>query len=451
MIEENKITQHPTGKRMWVFILIWLGQLVSLIGSGLTGFALGVWVYQRTGSVTQFALISLCTTLPLIVISPIAGAFVDRWDRRWTMLLSDCGAGLCTLVLALMLFVGRLEVWHIYLATFASSICSAFQSPAYVAATTLLVPKQHLARASGLIHLGQSAGQLISPVLAGVLVVTIQIHGVILLDFATFLCALVTLLLVRFPEAKTTATTKAEKNSLLREVGYGWSYIKARPGLLGLLIFLAVSNFLMGIVEVLATPLVLSFASAAVLGTVLSIAGCGMLVGSLVLSTWGGPQRLIKSVFGFMLLGGLSIMVAGLRPSASLFGVAAFLFFFGLPIINGSSQVILQRKVAPNVQGRVFALTGAIAGSSLPLAYVVAGPLADQVFEPLLTTGGPLAGSIGQLIGVGPGRGIGLMFIILGMLTMLATVVAYQYPPLRLLEEELPDAIADPLTEQSEN
>ncbi|GAB1544780.1 hypothetical protein NUACC21_74560 [Scytonema sp. NUACC21] len=451
MIEENKTTQLPTGKRMSVFILIWLGQLVSLIGSGLTSFALGVWVYQRTGSVTQFALISLCTTLPLIVISPIAGALVDRWNRRWTMLLSDCGAGLTTLALALMLFVGRLEVWHIYLATFVSSICSAFQSPAYVAATTLLVPKQHLARASGLIHLGRSVGQLISPVLAGVLVVTIQIRGVILLDFATFLFALLTLLSIRFSEAKMTATADAGENSLLREVAYGWSYVTARPGLLALLIFLAASNFVMGAVEVLATPLVLSFASAAVLGTVLSIAGCGMLVGSLVLSTWGGPQRLIKSVFGFMLLGGLSIMVAGLRPSPSLFAVAAFLFFFGLPIINGSSQVILQRKVPPDVQGRVFALTGAIASSSLPLAYLIAGPLADRVFEPLLTSGGALAGSIGQLIGVGRGRGIGLMFIIMGILTMLGTVVAYQYSPLRLLEEELPDAIAEPLAEGSVN
>jgi hypothetical protein len=144
-----------------------------------------------------------------------------------------------------------------------------------------------------------------------------------------------------------------------------------------------------------------------------------------------------------MLLNGLSIIVAGMRPSTLLFAVAVFLFFVGLPIINGSIQVIFQRKVAPDVQGRVFALMRMIAGSSLPLAYLVAGPLADRVFEPLMTTGGLLAGSIGQLIGVGPGRGIGLMFITLGALTILVTLVAYQYPRLRLLEEELPDLIAD--------
>ena len=451
MIKEKKISQPPTARRMRVFLLIWLGQVVSVIGSGLTGFALGVWVYQRTGSVTEFALISLSTTLPGIAISPIAGAVVDRWNRRWTMLLGDLGAGLSTLVLALMLFTGRLEVWHIYLVTAISSTCSAFQSPAYAAAITLLVPKQHLGRANGLIHLGQSIAQLISPMLAGVLVVTIQIQGVILLDFATFLFALITLLLIQFPEAKTTEAGIAGKGSLLREAAYGWTYITARPGLLGLLIFLAAANFLVGIVDVLATPLVLSFASAAVLGTVLSIAGIGMLVGASVLSTWGGPQRLINSVFGFMLLSGLSILVAGLRPSVPLFALAAFLFFLGLPIMNGSIQVIFQRKVAPDMQGRVFALMGAIAGSSLPLAYLIAGPLADRVFEPLLAPGGLLVGSIGQLIGVGRGRGIGLMFIVIGALTMLATVVAYQYPRLRLLESELPDAIADEDLAKAEN
>ena len=207
----------------------------------------------------------------------------------------------------------------------------------------------------------------------------------------------------------------------------------------------------MGVIEVLATPLVLSFASPAVLGTVLSIGGSGMLVGSVVMGTWGGSLRLIKSVFGFMLLSGLCIIVAGLRPSAQLFALATFLFCLGLPIISGSIQVIFQRKVAPDVQGRVFALMRMISGSSLPLAYVVAGPLADRVFEPLMATGGLLAGSIEQLIGVGPGRGIGLMLITLGALTMLATVVAYQYPPLRLLEEELSDAITDPAAALAEN
>ncbi|MGB0386326.1 MAG: MFS transporter [Ardenticatenaceae bacterium] len=428
---------------MRVFLFIWFGQLISLIGSGLTGFALGVWVYQRTGSVTDFALISLSTILPVILISPVAGVLVDRWNRRWVMILSDSGAALSTLAIALLLSTNQLEIWHIYLATVVSSTFNGFQWPAYTAATTQLVPKQHLGRASGMTQLAEGVAQLISPVLGGVLLVTIELQGVILLDLMTFLFALATLLLVRFPRV-TAVVRKAKKESWLHEAAYGFRYITDRPGLLGLLIFFAASNFLVGVVQVLATPLVLSFTSVDVLGTILSIGGIGMLLGSLLMSTWGGPQRLILGVLGFQLLGGLCIFLAGLRPSALLFAAAAFLFFFGIPIGNGCSQVIWQRKVAPDVQGRVFAVRRMIALSCLPLAFLVAGPLTDQVFEPLMLPDGPLANSIGQFIGVGPGRGIGLLFIILGVFTMLATVLAYQYSPLRLVEDELSDGNRSP-------
>lgn len=364
MIEEDSTHQRLEKTDMRVFLLIWSGQLVSLIGSGFTGFALGIWVYQHTHSVTQLALISLCMTLPVIVMSPIAGALVDRWDRRWTMLLSDCGAGLCSLILAVIVVTHQLEVWHIYVVTFANSVSRTFQLPAYTATTTLLVPKEQLGRASGLIYLGQSASQLLSPVLGGVLLLTIQIQGVILVDFATFLFAVVTLLSVRFPQVKPTKVDQASKKSLWHEVVYGWSYITARPGLFGLLIFLAINNFLTGTVGVLSTPLVLSFASPAVLGIVLSIGGGGMLIGSIMMSIWGGGKHLISSVFSFMLLSGLSIAIAGLRPSVSLFAFAIFLLFFGLPIVNGSIQVIFQRKVPADLQGRVFAFIGTVAGAS---------------------------------------------------------------------------------------
>lgn len=426
---------------MRVFTLIWLGQIVSLIGSSLTNFALGVWVYQWTGSVTQFALISLFTTIPLIAFSPVAGALVDRWERRWVMILSDSGAAISTLVLASLLAIGRLETWHIYLITAVSSTFSTFQLPAYRAATTLIVPKQQLARANGMNELGESISQLVSPMLAGVLLVNIQLQGIIFIDFLTFIFSLVTLLCVRFPNPKTITTTKAKKSSLLLEISYGWNYIFTRKGLLALLIFFAVTNFGVGVVQVLFTPLALSFASPTALGTIMSIGGIGMVVGSLIITTYRGPQRKINSVFVFQLLGGASILVAGLRTSITLLALAAFLFFFGLPISNASTQVIFQKKVAPDVQGRVFALIEGISGVFVPLAYVVAGPLADRIFEPLMSVNGLLAPSIGKIIGVGEGRGIGLMFVLTGTLIMLATVFAYQYSPLRQVEEELPDAI----------
>ena len=430
---------------MRTFFVVWFGQLISLFGSQLTSFALGVWVYQNTDSVTQFALISFFTMLPGLVISPLAGALVDRWNRRWVMILSDSVAGLSTLCIALLVVTGQLQIWHIYLATSISSLSSAFQWPAYIASTTLLVPKKHFSRASGMTQLSQALALLLAPMCGGFLVILIQLQGVILLDFATFLLAMLTLLIVKFPKPKTTTAGKLGKGSLVKESIYGWRYILARPGLIGLLMFFAISNFAASTAEVLFIPLVLSFTSANVLGIVVSIGSSGMLIGSLFMSIWGGLKRRIYGVLGFSILLGLGIFLVGVKTSVVLITVGVFMAFFTIPMTNSSSNAIWQTKVALDVQGRVFAIRRMFAWSSRPLAYLVAGPLADKIFEPLMIVDGPLASSIGQLIGTGPGRGIGLMFMVMGIFTMLTTIIAYQYAPLRLVEDHLPDAIIDPI------
>lgn len=424
------------------FIIIWLGQLVSLIGSELTGFALGIWVYQKTGSVTEYTLISLFTLLPGLFISPVAGALIDRLSRRWVMIFSNCGAALSTSAIAALLFTGKLAIWHIYVIVAIISVCNAYHVLAYSAAITLLVKQQHLGRASGMTQLGEAVGKLISPILAGILLVTIGLQGIILLDFASFSFAIVSLLIVRFREVRIN-TNEVRTDSLLQDIQLGWRYIIARPGLLGLLIFFVTTNFTISIAEVLVTPLVLSFTSATVLGKVLSSAGSGMLVSSVVMSVWGGPRRRVYGVLGGELLLGFCFILIGLSISVPLIIAAGFVAFFGVPAIVSCSQAIWQSKVAPHLQGRVFAVRTMFAWSSRPLAYLVAGPLADLVFEPLMVPNGTLAGTIGKLIGVGAGRGIGLVFIVMGAFTMLFTVVAYQYPRLRLVEDELPDAIAD--------
>lgn len=435
------MTQHPKNTGMQIFTLIWFGQMISLIGSQLTNFALGVWVYQRTGSVTQFSLISLFTSLPIILISPVAGTLIDQFPRRWIMVFSDLGAGISTGVIAILLATGDLTFWHICICATISSCFSAFQLPAYTSATTLLVPEQDLARANGMLQIGEAVGSLVAPILGGVLLLIIKINGIIFIDFATFIFALSILLLIPFPK-QYIDRHRAEKTPWFKEASYGLVYLVKRRGLFALLLFFAVNNFLVGIVQMLITPLVLSFASATNLGTILTIGGVGMLVSSVLISTVKTPTHLIISIFGFNLLSGISIMCAGLYRSVPLLALMAFLFFFGLPIINSSSQIIFQKKVPFNVQGRVFATIGAISNASQPFAYTVAGPLADKIFEPLMTPNGLLAGSIGKIIGVGKGRGIGLMFIVMGILTVLATIIAYRYKPLRLLEEQLPDAVA---------
>jgi DHA3 family macrolide efflux protein-like MFS transporter len=437
------MTHSIASHRLTAFATVWFGQFVSVIGSGLTSFALGVWTFERTGSATQFALIGLFAVLPRVVLSPLAGTIVDRWDRRRAMIVSDAGAGFSTLVLVLLLFADRLEIWHIYLIVGVSAAFSTVQWPAYAAATTTLVPKKDLGRANGMIQFGQAAAEILAPAVAGVLVQTIRLQGVILIDFATFVLAIITLLLVRFPQPPSTAAGESGSTSLRQEITFGWTYISARPGLLGLLLFLTVVNFLWGMVGALITPMILGFTTSDVLGVIISIAGVGMLTGSLVMSIWGGLQRRINGVLGFEFLSGICFLLMGLRPSFWPVAIGAFGAHVTIAIVFGSNQAIWQSKVAPDVQGRVFAAQQMMAKAASPLAYLLAGPLADNLCEPLLATTGSLAGNVGQIIGSGPGRGIGLLFIMMGLVKMAVVVAGYAHPRIRFVEDELPDAIDD--------
>jgi MFS transporter, DHA3 family, macrolide efflux protein len=422
------------------FGLMWFGQLISLVGSGLTRFALGVWVYQRTGSATDFALITLCAFLPGLLAAPFAGALVDRSDRRWVLFWSDLGPAVGTLAVVLLLRADALQVWHIYAVAALGSVFNTFQWPAYQAATTLLVPKQQLGRANGMMQLGQAAAEVVAPLLAGLLISVVGLAGVVAIDLATFLFAASMLLLVRIPKPVDSGTGR--KGSLLSESAYGWTFIRERPGLLGLLLFFAVNNIVASIASVLITPLVLSFTTPKVLGSVLAAASTGLVVGGLAMTITGGPRPRINGVLGFNLLSGLALAVVGLRPNPVLIAAGLFVIMFSAPLVTGSSQAIWQVKVPTDVQGRVFAVRRLIAQFTVPLGFLSAGPLADYVFKPLLLPGGPLAGSVGRVLGVGPGRGIGLIYLILSVIPLMTTFWAYAQPRMRKVEEELPDAIA---------
>jgi DHA3 family macrolide efflux protein-like MFS transporter len=431
----------PEGMR--TFFVIWVGQLLSLLGSGLTGFALGVWIFQRSGSATQFAMIALAATLPAILISPIAGAVVDRWDRRKVLILSDSIAALMTLILALLYWREMLSLWHILVATSVASAMGAFQGPAYQASVTLLVPKSQFGRASGMAQVARSVSYLLAPLLGGLLMVSIGIGAVMLIDFATFLFALGTLIAVRIPRPAPEDSDDKERPRLLKDALAGWVFIRERGGLLWMLLLFASLNFILGMVNALTPPMLLAFTTPERLGGILSLSGVGMLLGSLTMSVWGGPRRRIQGTLGFLLVIGLGIALVGLRPSEWLVAAGFFIVMASAPIVNGSSQAIWQSKVPPGLQGRVFAARSMIATAAMPLAYLLSGPLADRVFEPMLRAGGALSTSAGNWVGVGPGRGIGLMFVIAGVLVIFVTLIGYLNPRLRRVEEELPDTVPD--------
>lgn len=426
----------------YVFMSILLGYLISTIGTGLTNFALGIWVFQRTGSATQFALIVLFGGLPSGLVLPVAGALIDRWDRRTTMIVAHTGAALTTLAAAVLLSLGRLEVWHIYVGVTIRGCFSSFLNPAFLASTTMLVPKRHFGRAGGMLQSVQAAAQVVSPLLAAILIGRIHLPGILLIDFLSYLAAIIPLLLVSIPKPERAAGGESGGGSLPREIAYGWTYIRERHGLLALLVYFAAVNFVLGSTIVLFTPMILSFTSAEVLGTILSVSGVGFLSGSFVMSIWGGPKKRVGGVLGFGFVFGLCCVLVGLRPSAMQVAAGAFGMYFVLPFVNGCSQAIWQSKIPPDVQGRVFAIRRMLVASTLPLAYLIAGPLADKVFEPLVRSDF-FTRIIRADIGQGPGRGIGLMFIVAGTLTMLAQLCGYLYGPLRRVEDDLPDVALD--------
>ena len=424
---------------MRTFFVIWLGQLISVLGSGLTSFALGVWIFSETGQATPFALAVLFGTLPRLLLAPVAGSLADRWSRRWILILADIGNAVVTTTVLVLILIDGLQIWNIYLVSAVGSICSAFQEPAYMSSVTMLVPKQQLTRASGMMNVAQSLSVVVSPLLAGFLFGAIGLQGIILIDFATFFFAIGALLVVRIPQPKHVEIDGGRQN-VLKDAAFGWRYLRQRPGLFSLLWYFAFVNFIINLSMVLLTPLVLSFADAEMLGVVQAVSGVGMLAGSVAMSAWGGPKRRIVGVLGFVALTGAGMAVAGLQPSVWVIAAGLFVLLFSAPFSSGCSQAIFQSKVEPGIQGRVFAVRSAISQALMPLAFLIAGPLADGVFNPLLQPGGELAGTIvAALFGVGDGRGIGLMFSLSGLLAVLATVWIALNPRVRRIETELPD------------
>lgn len=425
------------------FYTIWAGQVLSTLGSNLTGFAVGLWLYQQTGSATLFSLYLFVLILPSVLLSPFLGVLVDRLDRKKTMLLADIGSGVMTATLALVMYFDVLQIWHLFVLSALSSAFSAMQRPAYSAAISLLVPKDKLGKAAGLVQLSLGTAQVAAPLLGGILILSIGLEGIIALDFASFLFAMVTLALVKFPPTPKSTEGIEAKGRFLQEVGFGFHYLKRRPGLLRLLFFMAGINFAVGIVYALATPAVmLSFDNdTVVLGSLLSMAGVGMLSGSVLISLWGGPRYKVSGILIFSLLTGVGILLVGLEPrSPVLLSGFIFLVLFGSPVVAGCSQAIWLRKVSFDVQGKVFGVRQMVASSSAPIAYLLAGPLADKVFEPLMTQPQGVADVLSTLTGAGPGAGMRLMFIFAGCGLCLMVLWAWRNRHIRCVEADLPDA-----------
>ena len=429
---------------MQTFFIVWIGQVISLLGSKLTEFALGFWIldqtYQGTGKITQFALTILFMYLPKVIISPLAGVLVDRWNRRSAMIMSDLGTGIITLVMLSLVVTHNLAVWHIYLALTISSSLNAFQQPAYIAAISQLVPRNNLSRANGMVQASFAIAKIAAPAIAGLLMKFFGLETILLIDIATFAIAIISLVSVKIPKIKRfTKPKKRIINQVVTDAIAGWNYIVLRPGLARLVSFIAISYFTMGMLEVVLWPLLYQPDSTEQLGFVLSVGGCGMLLGSVLMSLWSGPKNRVRAIIGFVGLQGVIIVLGGMKISPFVLAIGIFGYLFSQPIIVSCNQAIWQSKVPSRLQGRVFALQQTLERSLAICAYLFAGPLVDNVLNPLMAEGSVLARIIGKFINTGMGQGVTLLLVLLGIINLTVVAIAYREPRLRHLETELPD------------
>jgi len=429
-----------TGMR--AFTLIWIGQFVSLVGTGMSGFAMSLWAWELTGQATALALVAFFRFAPVVLLSPVAGALADRWDRRIVMMLSDVAAGLATVVLFLLSLSGNLEIWHLYVAGAFTGAFESFQFPAYSAAITMMVDKKQYARTSAMMGLADAASAIVAPIMAAALYAFLRLEGILLIDIVTFVFAVSVLLFVHIPAPRKSHEGAESRGSLLRESGYGFVYIWRRRPLLGLQLVFFGGNLLFTVVTVLLTPMILARTGndELQLASVNAAMGIGGVLGGLIVSAWGGPQRRVHGVLsGFLFGGSIGPIILGLSQTLPGWIIGALCMMGFGPLINASNQSIWQSKVPPDVQGKVFAVRRLIAQITAPLSMLLAGPLADLVFEPAMQPDGALVPVFGGLVGSGPGAGMGLLFVLVGLLSLAMTLVAYLTPMVRQVEDRIAD------------
>lgn len=309
-------------KGMTAFVMIWIGQVLSILGSAMTHFGLGIWAWEKTGQATPLALVGFFGFAPMILVTPIAGVLVDRWNRKLVMAFSDIATALSTVFILIMLLSGDLQIWHIYAASMFAGIFGAFQWPAYSAAISLMIPKAHYGRASGMISIAETGSGILAPVLAALLMTKIGIKGILIIDIITLIIALILLSLVSIPKLTRKEESTAEKGNFFKELAFGFKYLFSRASLLGLQLVFFFGNFFTSMAFTLMTPMVLarSGGNVTLLGTTRSIGAIGGLIGSLVLTTWGGQKGRFLACFGvFSLLEFLGFFFLVLQASL-LFG-----------------------------------------------------------------------------------------------------------------------------------
>jgi DHA3 family macrolide efflux protein-like MFS transporter len=441
-------------KGFFGFTLIWFGQVVSFMGSAMSGFALTIWAWKATGSATALAVVGICNFAPSILFSPVAGALVDRWNKKLVLILSDLAAGLTTVGILVIYLINpaNLQIWHLCVAGVISGTFQSFQWPAYSTAISVLVPKKQYARSASMMSLAEWGSGVLSPVLAGALLVPIGLSGIFFIDIATFVFAILMVLWIQIPDVKQSEAGKESKGNLLQESLFGFKYIWQKKSLFYIQMVFFVGNFISSIAFTVVNPMFLARNNnnSTLFGIFESVASIGGLLGGLLITAWGGPKRRVLGVLiGWSLFGALGLGFLGFGQSIPFWMIGSFFGAFTGPLINSSNQAIWQAKVPPDIQGKVFSVRRVIAQITGPIGMLLGGVLADRVMEPAFKPGGFFAPTLGKFFGTVQGSGMSLMIAISAILIVFVGLFGYLIPAIRNIEDIIPDHDQMPKPEES--
>lgn len=418
------------------FYKLWLGELISNIGSGMTAFALSVYIYEKTGSVSYVSLITLLSFMPSIILSPIGGLLADRYDRRLLMIIGDLFSGLGLVYILWNIQAGEKSIVPIFVGITFSSIFTSLLEPSYRATLTDILEEENYAKASGLIQAAGSAKYLISPVIAGMILSVVDIRVILLLDILTFITTCLMIFLVRKSMNSETQNYKKDSFKGLLE---GLFIIKENKGVYSLVIIMFFVCFFMGFIQILIRPMILALSSVKTAGMMESLCAVGLLIGSLWIGIAGIKKNYSKILAVASFFCGIFMSMTGVNKNLAIIGISTFLFFSTLPFMNSCADVLVRVSVPNELQGRVWGLISLITQMGTVAAYIISGIMADCIFEPMFNKNGILVENIGIIIGTGKGRGIGFMLILSGIGMLIMAIVIWKNGEIREVSEKCVD------------
>ncbi|MCI5947126.1 MAG: MFS transporter [Oscillospiraceae bacterium] len=419
-----------TLKELRTFIILWLTQALSSLGSSMTGFALVIWLYNDSGSALTTALLTVCSYAPYVIVSIFAGAISDKWNKKAVMLVCDSFAALTTVCVLVLLKTGSLEVWHLYILNALNGLMNSVQSPASDVATTLLTPEKHYQKTSAMRYFSNSLVSILTPVLAAAIVFFAGLDAVIAFDLATFAVAFTVLLFfIKIPEVPQN---ESSKETLLRSAKSGVSYLGRNKGILCMILFLSAINFIASIYEAALPALILSKGNEAALGAVSSSAGIATLIGSVIATFFPKPKSRSKTICACLLVSmSTENFLLAFGNNTIAWCIGAVLGWLFIPLMSANYDVIFRSTVPKEMLGRVYSVRNTLQFFSIPVGYFLGGFLVDKVFEPFMA--GTKNALLLNIFGTEKGSGAAFLFFVIGIAGVLVCIVFSRIKALREL------------------